>query len=60
MSPSAMAGNTINVIGNSNVIAVGDGANGVTLNGNSNMVTVNDPTGVGNDIVQLEGRTAMW
>lgn len=49
--------NGIAVGGSGNVIAVGNGANGVTLNGNGNMVTVNDPTGVGNDIVQLEGGT---
>ena len=50
-------GNGIAVGGSSNVITVGNGANGITLNGNGNMVTVNDPTGVGNDIVQLEGGT---
>ena len=50
-------GNGIAVGGSSNVITVGNGANGVTLNGNGNVVTVNDPTGVGNDIVQLEGGT---
>jgi hypothetical protein len=50
-------GNGIAVGGGSNVITVGDGANGVTLNDNGNTVTVNDLTGVGNDIVQLEGGT---
>jgi hypothetical protein len=55
-------GNAISVTGpgntsNNNVIIVGDGANGVTLSGNTNTVTVNDPTGIGNDIVQLGAGT---
>lgn len=50
-------GNAISVTGNSNIITVGHGANGVTLNGNGNMVIVNDPTGAGNDIVQLGAGT---
>ena len=50
-------GNAINVTGNSNTITVGNGANGITLSGNGNVVTVNDPTGIGNDIVQLGAGT---
>ena len=55
-------GNAISVTGpgntsSNNVIIVGNGANGVTLSGNTNTVTVNDPTGVGNDIVQLGAGT---
>jgi hypothetical protein len=45
--------NTINVTGNGSTINVGDGPNGVTLSGNNNTVNVTDPTGVGQDKVQL-------
>ena len=49
--------NHINVTGNGNALNLGDGPNGVVLSGNNNKVVVTDPTGVGQDNVQLGAGT---
>ena len=53
-------GNAISASGSDSTYTVGDGANGITLVGkvaNANVINVIDPTGVGDDIVQLAAGT---
>ena len=49
--------NHVNVTGSGNIIDLGDGPNGVVLSGNNNKVVVTDPTGLGQDNVQLGAGT---